>query len=175
MTKKKVVLVIASSGYQPIEYSGTREELENAGLRVLTASDTFGEAIATDNSTTRIDVQLVSLKISDIDGIFFIGGAGALSCLDNQTSHQILKEAQKARKSLGAICISSRILARAGVLKEKKATGWDGDGKLAGIFKEHGVIYEKKNVVTDGTIITATGPSVAHDFGLAIVRVMTKE
>ena len=172
MAGKKIVLVVASNGYQNVEYGDTRRELEKTGFSVLTASDKSGQAVAADKSTTKIDVQLSLLKTSDFDAIFFIGGAGALFCLDNPISYQILTSAATNKKVFGAICISSRILAKSGVLKGRKATGWDGDQKLAGILKEYGVIYEKKDVVVDGKIVTATGPAVSSDFAKAIISVM---
>ena len=77
-------------------------------------------------------------------------------------------------KPLGSICISSRILAKAGVLGGKKATGWDGDDKLNGIFNEHAVNYTREPVTTDGSIVTATDPRAAERFGQSIVKVLSK-
>ena len=72
----------------------------------------------------------------------------------------------------GAICVSTRILAKAGTLKDKRATGWDGDNELGGVYKEHGVTYVPEDVVVDGNVITATGPTVAKEFGQQVVAVL---
>jgi len=94
--------------------------------------------------------------------------------LDNNVSYSLCKKTVAAGKLLGAICITPRILAKAGVLTGKKATGWDGDNELAAIFKEHDVTYEKKPVVVDGKFVTATGPSAAHEFGQTILDLLKK-
>ncbi len=73
---------------------------------------------------------------------------------------------------MGAICVSTRILAHAQALKNKRATGWNGDNALGGIYKEYDVQYVPKDVVVDGLIITATGPNVAREFGEQIITLL---
>lgn len=172
MAKKNVLLVIASQDYQPVEYLHTKDELEHGGIAVTTASDKMGQAQATDGSVTAVDIDLKKVNMTDFDGIFFIGGSGALDHLDNSTSYALLTKAAATNKPCGAICISTRILARAGVLKGKKATGWNVDGKLPDILKKYGASYEEADVMVDGKVVTANGPIVAHQFGLAIVDVL---
>ena len=76
------------------------------------------------------------------------------------------------KKSYGSICIASRILAKAGVLGNKKATGWDGDDKLSAIFTNHAVTYVKETCVVDGNVVTATDPAAAKEFGENILKVI---
>ena len=45
-----------------------------------------------------------------------------------------MQQAYKAGKIVGAICYSPRILAKAGILKDKKATGWNDDHELEATF-----------------------------------------
>ncbi|MBI2775385.1 DJ-1/PfpI family protein [Candidatus Dependentiae bacterium] len=173
---KKVVLIIASEGFQPIEYLETKKQLEAQGVKVLTASDRAGGAIATDNSTAPVDTTIDQLDGNQYDGIFLIGGSGALECLDNSTTAHLITQAKHSDAPYGAICISTRILAKAGALTGKKATGWNGDNALGVIYKLHGVDYqEEKKIVTDGLIVTAAGPEDAKDFAQGIIRVLTKK
>jgi protease I len=172
---KLVILVIASNGFQQVEYQNTKQVLEQNGITVITASNKMGGAVAKDNSTAFVDVALDKIDLSKCDGIFFIGGPGALEHLDNATSYKLLQEAKRRTIPYGAICISPRILATAGVLKGVNATGWDEDLELAGLFKARQVIYNKKPVVIDGIVVTADGPNSATAFGQAIVRVLTEK
>lgn len=169
---KKVLLVIASNGFQPKEYGDTKAALEAGGFLVQIASDRKGEALATDGSSTLVDVVLEKVNVQEFDGVFFIGGPGALEHLDNQESNRILNEAMIAQKPYGAICIAPRILAKAHVLVGKQATGWDQDGKLAEIFTQNNVESLKEDVVVDGNIVTANGPLAAKAFGEAIVDIL---
>lgn len=172
MVTNTILFVVSHQGYQPVEYSVPKKLLEQAGFRVVTASNQPGIATATDESTTPVDLLVQDALSTDYDGIFFIGGSGALENLDNQTSYQLIANAIEQKKVVGAICISTRILAAAKVLKGKRATGWNGDNALGGIYKEYDVQYVPKDVVVDGTIITATGPAVAREFGEQIITLL---
>ena len=169
-----IVMIIANEGYQPIEYATPKKVLEQAGFMVTVASDKPGTAIAADKSTTQIDITLNNVIVDHYAAIVIVGGPGALEHLDNETTYRLIKSAQLSKKLIAAICIAPRILAHAGILKGKRATGWDGDGELAQIFKEHGVTYEQRPVVIDGLIVTAVGPAAAQEFGTIIVERLSR-
>jgi protease I len=175
MNKARVLFIVAYEGYQPIEYGEPKKLLEKAGFSVITASTRHGSALAKDGSTTPVDVILEKVNVDDYAGIFFIGGPGAMDHLDNATSYHIIQKAAQKKIPLGAICVSPRILAKAGVLQGKKATGWNADNALPEIYKEYGVLYSPEDVVVDGTIITATGPATAKKFGERIITLLKKK
>lgn len=168
-----VLLVIASRGFQQIEYNTTKKALLDAGFTVITASDRFGTAIAKDESIAHVDITLDNVAIDNYEGIFFIGGPGTLEHLDNNTSYTILQKAALQHKPIGAICIATRILAKAGVLQDKYATGWNDDGLLNALYAEYDVTFlPEEKVVVESNIITATDPSAAAQFGEQIVRLL---
>ncbi|MBT4855820.1 hypothetical protein HOM50_02530 [bacterium] len=169
---KKVLLVIASKEFQPVEYGKTKEVLEDNNIEVVTASDASGQAYATDGSVVHINLTLDEIDMSLFDGIFLIGGGGAMKYLDTGVMYNLLRTAQRESRAYGAICISPRILAAAGVLNGKKATGWDSDDKLTEVFKKHNVEYVKEPVVVDGNLVTAVDPKAAEEFGKAIVKIL---
>jgi len=168
----KVMLVIASSGFHPIEYSVPKRVLEHSGITVITASDKAGTATAKDGTTAEVDITLADVTPEDYDAIFFIGGPGSLDHLDNAISYKLIQQAAEAKKPFGAICASVRILAHAGVLKGKKVTGWNGDNGLGPILAEAHAVYTPKNVVVDKNIVTAVGPDAAQEFGAKILGVL---
>jgi putative intracellular protease/amidase len=173
MDEITVLLVIASKEFQQIEYGVTKKVLIDAGFIVVTASDGFDKAVAKDGSKVHIDITLNQIKIDNYQGIFFIGGPGTLEHLDNNTSYKILQDAALQHKPIGAICIATRILAKAGVLRNKYATGWNEDGLLNAIYAENGVVYlPEEKVIVESNVITATDPSVAQQFGEQIVGLL---
>lgn len=169
---KKVVFVIASEGYQSIEYAIPKKLLEQAGITVLTASNKLGTAIAKDESTAQIDYEISDIPLQDIAGIFIVGGPGAMEHLNVPELHQLLQEAQNKNKKIGAICIAPRILAEAGILENKQATGWNADNQLQAIFKKYSVNYKPHDVVRDANIVTATGPDAAREYGEQIISML---
>ena len=170
--EKKVVLIVASSGFQEHEYQATRAALEHAGYAVTVACDKPG--LATGHAEARVEVDTV---VSDVHphqyaAFYIIGGPGTLHCLDNDVTYKLLNEVFALQKPYGAICIAPRILANAHVLRNKKATGWNNDGHLEDIFSNNQVTYVHEPVVVDGTIVTADGPKAADDFGDSIVKIL---
>lgn len=169
----KVLLLIAQEGFQTKEYHDPKRVLREAGHTVTTASKEKLAAISDAGDGVQVDCALRDVKVEDYDAVFAIGGPGALKFLDNDETVRIMKEA-KAREGMpyGAICISPRILSRAGVLRGKRVTGWNNDAKLESILNNGGAIYERAPVVVDGRVVTADGPASAEEFGKAIVRLL---
>lgn len=174
MAHRKVLLVIAYEGYQPLEYTIPKKTLEKAGFAVITASNKLGIATAKDKTTTKVDITTEQAIAADYEAIILVGGPGTLDNLDNQVTYQLITEARDLEKIVAAICIATRILARASILTDVAATGWDGDDQLGEIYEENGAIYTQAPVVVDQGIITATDPSAAQDFADAILRELKK-
>jgi len=91
---------------------------------------------------------------------------GTFNLTDDKKLHGYIKEAEKKLNLLGGICYAPNIMARTGVLKGKRATVWGGPD----IFDKEGVIFEDKNVVRDGKIITANGPDAALEWAKEIIN-----
>lgn len=176
MDNIKVLCIIASNGFQHIEYGIPKQLLEQAGFTIVTASDKSGNAIAKDGTVQHVDIVLDKVQASNYAGILFIGGPGALEHLDNHTSYKIIQDAVQQNIPLGAICIATRILVKAGVLQGKYATGWNEDNQLEHIFKEYHVKpIPAEDVVIDDNIITATGPAAAQQFGELFIHMLQKK
>lgn len=171
---KKVLLVIASNGFQPHEFAETKKVLENNYFSMDVASDKTGvtkDGLGVAGPEVKILVE--DVKVSDYVGIFLIGGSGALDCLDNKNVHELMRLAKDADILWGAICISPRILCKAGLLDGKKITGWDDDGKLKSSCPK--ALVQAQAVVVDGNLITANGPKAAQKFGETIVAELQKK
>lgn len=169
--QKTIALVIASQGYQQIEYNVPKKFLTQHGHKVITVSDA-AQVVAKDGSSTTVDLLLKNLKIDDFDALVLVGGPGALDCLDNDVTYRLIQEAVMNKKIVAAICISTRILAKSGVLAGKQATGWDGDNELPEVFRKHGVILVEQLVVTDPPFVTAVGPDAAQEFSQALIQLL---
>ncbi len=177
LENKKIAMIIAFRDFQDEEYFVPKNILEIANAEVKTVSTEFGTAIGVQGGEAEIDLPLGGLKISDFDAILFIGGPGALNYLDNEISYKIAQDAVSKKKVLGAICIAPTILAKAGVLSEKKATVWSSilDREPVKVLEKNGAVYQEEPVVVDGNIITANGPEAALEFGEELVEMLSKK
>jgi protease I len=176
LKNKQVVMIIAFRDFRDVEYFTPKEILEDAGAVVKTASNERGEATGADGGKVKVDLLVSEIDPTKFDAVVFIGGPGCLENLDNEESYRIAREAVSKDKILASICISPVILAKAGVLKGKKATVWSSplDKTSVEILESNGAIYQSKPVVVDGKIITANGPGAAKEFGKTIVELLAK-
>lgn len=164
-----VLLVIAQNGFRDEEYFKPKELLEFAGYTVKTASVQKGTARGKMGGTVKVDVPLSEVNADDYAAVIFVGGPGAADYIDDETALNLAREADKKGRIVAAICIAPAILARAGILKGKKATVFPSD---RGILIEGKANYVDMPVVVDGRIITANGPLAAEEFGKALVKTL---
>jgi len=174
---KKAVILVAFRDFRDPEYFIPKTILEKAGFETKTASDKSGIALGAEGGEAEIDLLLKEVVVDDFDAVVFVGGPGCLEHLNNEESYRIAKESVSKNKILASICISPIILAKAGVLKGKRATVWSSPLYKKPILdlKNNGAIYEKGPVVIDGNIITANGPKAAEEFGKTIVSLVKEK
>jgi protease I len=116
------------------------------------------------------DVLIGNVKEEDYDGIVFVGGGGAAEYFDSPIAHRMARNFFEQGKLTSAICIAPATLANAGVLKGKKATSFPSSERA---LNAHGAIILKEDVVTDGKVVTAIGPSAAKKFAEKLVDVLS--
>ena len=164
---KSALVIIAPEGFQDIELKGTRDGLAAAGFTIVLGSTRTGPCTGKFGGEEVSEIALPDVLVSDYDRIVFIGGPGARKLWDDGDAQAVAQDAVEAGKPLGAICIAPGILARAGVLKEKKATIWNEDGAQEAVLQKAGAIFTDEPVTKDGLIVTANGPEAAEEFGRA--------
>ncbi|MFC1600322.1 DJ-1/PfpI family protein [Patescibacteria group bacterium] len=163
---KKVVMIVAPENFRDEEYFDTREGLEKKGVDVDVASISNPAISGIDKREVHVDKMLPDVG-DEYDGIVFIGGGGAKIYFENQAALALASKYFEDGKIVAAICIAPLILGHAGVMKDKKATCWEGAAKD---LEDFGVDYTGKNVEVDGTVITANGPKASGKFGEVIAN-----
>jgi len=166
----KVLLIVAQKGFRDEECFQTKEELEKEGLEVKVASITTNVALGMLGGSIEPDLAVKDAKVDDYDCIAVIGGSGSPGLANRPEVLNLLQSAQDKNKLIAAICLAPMVLAKAGVLKGKKATVWSSPAFQQSIkaIEAGGATYSNDKIVEDGNLITAFGPAVARDFGKAI-------
>ncbi|NIR50814.1 DJ-1/PfpI family protein, partial [candidate division KSB1 bacterium] len=93
------------------------------------------------------------------------GGTGASQYWHDSKAHEIAMTLAKNNKLIAASSHAPVILAVAGLLNGKKATGHI---TVYEKLKVAGAIYTGSKLERDGNIITCTGPNAAKEFGKAL-------
>lgn len=174
--RQKIAMIVAYKDFRDEEYFTPKEIFENAGATVETVSSEAGTARGADGGEVLVDLILEDLKPEEYDAIVFIGGPGAQNYMGDKEITRITQRAADLNKIIGAICIAPAIVAKTGILKEKRATVWSSplDKSMVKVLEASGVIYEAKDVVVDGKIVTGNGPKAAKKFAEAIVEVLRR-
>jgi protease I len=107
------------------------------------------------------------VNVNNFASLILIGGAGSRAYWKNDFLHKIIKKFFDAKKVIAAICSSPIILAKAGILQNKKATCYSED-KMELI--NTGIDYQDKNVVVDGNVVTAENAQSALQFAEAVLH-----
>jgi protease I len=166
---KKFVFVVAPKVFRDEEYIEPKMILEQAGIEVTTASTVIGELLGKIKIKAQSQILVKDISVKDFDGIFFVGGGGASVYFEDEVAHNIAKKFYDEGKIVSAICIAPVILAKAGLLNNKKATVFP-DG--ADVLMQNGAIYTAKSVEVDGQIVTGNGPQAAKDFANELLKLL---
>lgn len=106
----------------------------------------------------------------DIDTLMIAGGPGIQEASENKQLIQYLKKMNSKVRRLASICGGSFILAKAGLLKGKKATThWDHTNALMESYPEVKVQTDI-NFIRDGHIYTSGGVMNGVQLALALVE-----
>jgi len=166
---KKVVMVIAENNFRDEELLEPKKILEENGIEVTVASTSLNYSKGMLGAKYKPERLLSDINAADFDAVIFVGGGGASQYWDDPVAQKLAQDAFKANKVLAAICIAPVTLAKAGVLKGKRATVWSSEGDK---LKASGATYTAKAVEKDGNVITASGPSAAAEFAEEIVKAL---
>jgi len=174
----RVLLVVPQSQIADIEYTTPRATLEAAGARISVASLTTEEASGKDLHL-KPDLAIDNADPADYDAIAIIGGWGTMNQLwDHPGLRQLITRADEEKKIVAAICAAPVVLARAGLLQGREATGSPdikkGDQRMRNELIAHGAKYrDDQLVVVDGRLITGNGPQSSQAFGEALANLLT--
>ena len=173
---KKVLMVLAFKDFRDEEYFIPKEILEKAGFSIDTTSTEQGIAIGSQGGEVVTHIAFNEIDLENYRAVIFCGGSGMTNELDNQDFYKLAKSFYENNKVVSAICVAPALLAKAGILENKKATVWSSalDKSFIKVLEENGAIYQDSPVVIDNKIITANGPDAAEEFGKAIVNLLAE-
>jgi protease I len=168
---KKMLVILPSGRFNDTEFDKTCKILTRYGAIVTVCCPVKRAVYGLLRSIAKPDLTNEEVKLNEFDGIVFIGGIGSKDYWDNPWAHKIVQDCAVQNKVLAATSLAVITLARAGVLKGKKATCFFGE-KLE--ISKYGGEYTSASVTIDGLIITGKGPETVDDFGLKLVMLLSE-
>jgi protease I len=166
---KKLLVVIAPKDFRDIEYTAPVKIFKEFGIDYKTTSIQQGDAYGVEGTLIKVDLPISDVNIDEYDGVVFIGGPGMAEIINDESQQILAEKFYKAGKLTSAICVAPAILAKAGILKGKKATAFS---SVKTDIEAGGAVWQDEFTVIDGSIITANGPEAAEMFGEAIAKAL---
>jgi protease I len=163
---KRAALIIGSQNFRDEELFDTKRVLDAAQVQTVIASTKTGVIRGTLGNVAEASIPVNRLQVDDYDAIIFIGGPGAAEYASDAVVMNMVRETVRKGKVLAAIGVAPTILANANVLAGIRATSYLSERDR---LMQAGAIYTIFAVQRDRSIITATGPQAAVQFGRVIV------
>jgi protease I len=163
----KCLIVLPPKDFNDQEYQDVREVLDAAGAIVKIATSAVEEAVGIASTHVPPDIGFEDVEVEDYDAIIFISGPGVFEYYNNARVLDLIRHFFTKGKLVAAISRSVEVLARAGVLAERRATIWKTD---ADALLSRNISYTGEEVTVDRNVITASGGTYAHRFAEKIVE-----
>lgn len=176
MPNKKVLIFIANNNFRDEEYFEPKKILENNSIATTTIGLEIGTATGSQGGQASCELDVDYLlenqdRLMDYVALIFIGGSGMSELVDNEKLFKLTQAAADINMIIGAICVAPVLLARAGILRQKKATVFPDQENIEDLVN-NGAEYTGEEITQDSNIITANGPKSCYKFGLKLVSVI---
>ena len=163
-------LVPLAEGCEELEAVTVIDLLRRAGVEVITAGLGEGPVRASRGVVLVPDTTLDAVLDEPFDMVVLPGGLPGADHLDQDPRvHRLLQRMAQQQRYTAAICAAPKVLASAGLLDGRRATGYP--GVLEGLELPR-VEVDLQPVVRDGRVITSRGPGTAMDFALELIETL---
>jgi protease I len=174
--KGKKIAILATDGYEQVELTDPKKNLEQAGATVDVISIKKGQIKGWDKTdwgkSVKVDHLVSEVKPSDYDGLVLPGGQINPDKLrTDQGAVSFIREFVESGKPVAAICHGPWGLIEADVVKGKTVTSWP---SVHTDLKNAGANWVDKEVVQDGNLITSRKPEDIPAFSNKLIESLAK-
>lgn len=164
-------LILSADNFEDEELFYPLNRLKEEGVSVKVASMKKGTITGKHGYSINVDLTFDDANPEEYDMLILPGGRAPERVRLEKKAVEIARYFFREKRPVGAICHGVQTLISAGLMKGRKATCYIGirdDLKLAG------ALYEDKEVVVDGNLVTSRNPDDLYAFGRELVRKIEK-
>lgn len=167
-----MIFVYIAEGFEEVEAITQVDVLRRADLEVATVSIENELCVKGAHGIEILcDMLLEESEKFEANMLVLPGGMpGAMGLANCKELLSRIVQEDKKGTFIGAICAAPLVLAKAGILKGKKATIYPGMEK-----EIEGADYCNEKVCVDGHIITSQGPATAFLFAFSLLQAVSGE
>jgi len=160
-------LIISADNFEDTELLYPLYRLTEEGFQVDLVSFNKEKIKGKHGYTVTPNLTLDEVRPEEYELLILPGGKAPEALRKDERVLRIVKAFYEAGKIIGAICHGPQILISAGLLKGKRGTSYK---SVAKELQEAGALYEDKEVVVDGNIVTSRMPSDLPFFMKTILK-----
>jgi protease I len=165
-------LIISADNFEDSELFFPYYRLEEEGIQTDIASIKKGDIKGKHGYKMKVDKTLEEVNPGDYDILILPGGKAPETIRKDKNAIEIAKHFFKKNKPVSAICHGPQTLITADLLKGRHATCYKSVVKE---MKDAGAIYEDKEVVIDGNLVTSRKPSDLPAFMRETMKILKKK
>jgi protease I len=174
--KGKKIAILATDGYEQVELTDPKRDLEKAGAKVDVLSIKPGQIKGWDRTdwgkSVKVDHLVNDVRATDYDALVLPGGQINPDKLrTDRNAVAFIKQFVESGKPVAAICHGPWSLIEADVVKGKTVTSWP---SVHTDLKNAGANWVDKEVVQDGNLITSRRPEDIPAFNNQIIETLAK-
>jgi len=167
LTQNSFLIFLPKKDFNEEEFTIIKKRLLKAEKQVFITSDDHFVCSGSKGMKVKSDTSFYNVNVNNFSSLILIGGSGSRNYWKNESLHKIIKKFFDANKVVAAICSSPVILAKSGILQNKKATCYSED-KMELI--NSGIDYQDRNIVIDGNVVTADNVQSALQFAESVLH-----
>jgi protease I len=164
-------LIISADAFEDTELLVPYYRFKEEGFDLDVASMIKGKIKGKHGYEVNVDKPLNEISPADYDFLLLPGGRAPETVRKEKNALKIVKHFFEKSKPVFAICHGPQILISAGLLKGRHATCYK---SVAPELKEAGAIYEDKEVVVDGNLVTSRQPSDLPAFLIEAIKMIKR-
>jgi protease I len=149
-------LIISADNFEDSELLVPFYRLKEEGLEVHIASMKMDKIRGKHGYEVEVDKTLEEINPDEYEILILPGGKAPGEIRKEKKALDIARDFFNKDKPVSAICHGPQTLISAGLLKGRKATCYK---SVAQEMRDAGVLYEDREVVVDGNLVTSRQPS----------------
>jgi archaeal arginyl aminopeptidase len=149
-------LIISAGNFEDSELLVPYYRLKEAGIEVEVASLSRGAITGKHGYEVAVDKTLDEVNSDDYAILVLPGGKAPAAVRKEPKALEIARSFFARSKPVAAICHGPQTLVSAGLLQGRRATCYR---SVADELKEAGALYEDREVVVDGNLVTSRQPA----------------
>ena len=170
--KGKKILLLAENNYEDLELWVPYYRLKEEGAEVTIVGTGSSQTYTSKHGyPVQVNKEAKEIDTTKYDGVVIPGGYAPDLMRRYPEMVRIVREANQKGKVIAAICHAGWMLASAGILKGKKATGFFA---IKDDLVNAGANYVDQEVVRDGNLITSRKPDDLPAFCREIIEALAK-